>query len=153
MVISVKGKNSKLTKSEARKIVNWMALRLMGKRLVRNINVDLSFATMDENGFCATYDAERNPREFEVIINRDLDLDGQISAIAHEMVHVKQMARNELVMGTVRASMSKKGISMVSVGKWMGKEYEITDETYWELPWEIEAYGREVGLRYNYLKE
>ena len=32
----------------------------------------------------------------------------------------------------------------------MGKTYNPTKIDYWDLPWEIEAHGREVGLFVRY---
>ena len=36
---------------------------------------------------------------------------------------------------------------------WMGKTYNPKDVNYWDLPWEIEAHGREVGLFVRYCEE
>ena len=54
------------------------------------------------------------------------------------MVHVKQYARRELD--------PNKEV-------WMGKTYNPKDVNYWDLPWEIEAHGREVGLFVRYCEE
>jgi hypothetical protein len=52
------------------------------------------------------------------------------------MVHVKQFATGELVDNP-----SGKTV------KWQGKRVTLRDDDgYWTLPWEIEAYGRELGL-------
>ena len=54
-----------------------------------------------------------------------------LETVAHEMVHVKQFARREL---------------HPSNDEWYGKTYNPKKVSYWDLPWEIEAHGREVGL-------
>jgi len=53
-------------------------------------------------------------------------------------VHVKQYARRELhpVHDT-----------------WCGKTYNPKKVSYWDLPWEIEAHGREVGLFVRWAEE
>jgi hypothetical protein len=55
--------------------------------------------------------------------------------MAHEMVHAKQYARNELSNELITA-------------KWKGKTYHISGkiEDYLNYPWEIEAFGREHGM-------
>ena len=50
--------------------------------------------------------------------------------LAHEMVHVKQYVRHELKEPTV----------------WKGTNINTDKVEYWDLPWEIEAHGREIGL-------
>ena len=54
------------------------------------------------------------------------------------MVHVKQYARREL-------NPNKE--------VWLGKTYNPKSISYWDLPWEIEAHGREVGLFIRYCEE
>jgi hypothetical protein len=51
------------------------------------------------------------------------------------MVHVKQYARRELHPAD---------------DVWMGKTYNPKKISYWDLPWEIEAHGREIGLFIRY---
>ncbi len=63
-----------------------------------------------------------------------------LKTLAHELVHVKQY-----VMGELRwrdAGLLYKGIN---------HDPENLEE-YFELPYEIEAYGREKGLLYGFLK-
>jgi hypothetical protein len=79
-------------------------------------------------GYCLETD---NNRTFEIELDRKLPLRKLMETLAHEMVHVKQYARRELhpVYDT-----------------WCGKTYNPKKVSYWDLPWEIEAHGREVGL-------
>lgn len=58
-----------------------------------------------------------------------------ISTVAHEMVHVKQIARGQLRYVTK----GKKTRSM-----WCGKD--LTGAPYYERPWEIEAFGKQEIL-------
>ena len=80
---------------------------------------------------CETYD---RPRSFELEINNKLRLRRLLETVAHEMVHVKQYARGELYQGI-----------RVNKHRWQGEWLE-DDIDYWDLPWEIEAHGREIGL-------
>jgi hypothetical protein len=56
-----------------------------------------------------------------------------LETVAHEMVHVKQYARKELV------DQDMDGVCF------LGKKIN-PDVEYWDKPYEIEAHGREVGL-------
>jgi len=79
-------------------------------------------------GYCLELDTNRS---FEIEVDRTLTLRKLLETVAHEMVHVKQYARKELSpYGSV----------------WCGKTYNPKKVSYWDLPWEIEAHGREVGL-------
>jgi hypothetical protein len=79
-------------------------------------------------GYCLELD---NNREFEIEVDRTLSYRKMLETVAHEMVHVKQYARREL---------------HPSKHTWCGKTYNPTKTSYWDLPWEIEAHGRETGL-------
>jgi hypothetical protein len=56
--------------------------------------------------------------------------------IAHEMVHIKQLATNQLYEVSPKKFMWNGKI-------WKPEEYE---DDYYDRPWEIEAHGREKGL-------
>ena len=62
-----------------------------------------------------------------------------IASIAHEMVHVKQLAR-----GTLSHTI-KRGKEIMF---WRGKKIDLP---YLERPWEIEAYGKQeiLARRFN----
>jgi hypothetical protein len=77
---------------------------------------------------------EDNNRQFEIEISRNLSLRDFVTALCHEMVHVKQFARKELC-AEVSGSLTRWKKSKVS---------ESTD--YWDLPWEKEAYRMESKL-------
>jgi hypothetical protein len=79
-------------------------------------------------GYCLELDSNR---EFELEIDRTQSLRKLLETVAHEMVHVKQFARRELHPAN---------------DTWFGKTYNPKKVSYWDLPWEIEAHGREVGL-------
>lgn len=64
--------------------------------------------------------------------------------LGHEIVHVKQYLNNEIF-----------DYSDGITSRYMGGRYTYTgktDETYWESPWEIEAYGRMEGLYQMFLE-
>lgn len=124
--------------NEVRFAAGYMANKLMGKRLSDNVLVEISFLKLngEADGYCNPLEYSRNPRSFEIIINATLPRHKQLRVLAHEMVHVKQYARNEL---------QSQSVSSV---KFAGKTFRVSDsyEDYLEYPWEIEAFGREKGL-------
>jgi len=62
-----------------------------------------------------------------------------LKTLAHELVHVKQYVMGELKSRD--AGLLYKGIN----------HGEMTLMEYFELPYEIEAYGREKGLLYGFM--
>jgi hypothetical protein len=76
------------------------------------------------------------PREFEIKFSRKIkNLKRIVQTCAHEMVHVKQFARGEMYdyLHSNRI-------------RWKTQMFQMNDEQYWDYPWEIEAYGKELGL-------
>jgi hypothetical protein len=79
------------------------------------------------------------PREFKICINSKLCRKKQLLALAHEIVHVKQWSKGEM-QDTMR------GPSHI---KWKA-EYIPETVHYYDLPWEVEAHGRELGMWVRY---
>ena len=100
---------------------------LMPRMNSLDIEVKLT-APQGAMGYCLETD---NNRTFEIELDRKLTLRKLMETLAHEMVHVKQYARREF---------------HPSYNMWRGKTYNPEKVSYWDLPWEIEAHGREVGL-------
>jgi hypothetical protein len=96
---------------------------------IRKLDITVKLTTpKGAMGYCLELDDNRT---FEIEVDRTLSLRKLLETVAHEMVHVKQYARKELSpYGSV----------------WCGKTYNPKKVSYWDLPWEIEAHGREVGL-------
>ena len=84
-------------------------------------------------GYCLELD---NKRQFEIEASNKLSLRKLLETIAHEMVHVKQYARREMNDWSYKED---------KYYKWKD-QFVPTNTDYWDLPWEIEANGREVGL-------
>lgn len=105
---------------------------------IRSLDISVKLTKLEgADGFCM--EGENN-RTFELEIDKTLSYDDFVTCICHEMVHVKQHVRNELV---------DKGV----LKKWKGEEhifaYSTTDE-YMELPWEKEAYELQETLLSSY---
>ena len=126
MTISIKG-GTKSQKKYVRSMVKFCSKTLMPRMHTLDITVKLT-SPKGAMGYCLELDDNRT---FEIEVDRNMRLRRLLETVAHEMVHVKQYARRELhpVHDT-----------------WCGKTYNPKKVSYWDLPWEIEAHGREVGL-------
>ena len=149
MIVTVTGtgkRNAKLLAEAA----EFFADILMDPRMVANLNIDIEVSKgLDVEGECVDEDGVRNPRWFTVALKAQT-ADEMIKTLAHEMVHVKQHAKNELQGGIMVAT--RGGLKMTS--KWMGKVWKPArkEDAYFDAPWEVEAYGKEVGLMHRYIQ-
>jgi hypothetical protein len=109
-------------------IANFCITMLMPRMRSLDITIKLKQLNGSAYGYCCELSTNR---EFEIEVERTLKLRTLLETVAHEMVHVKQYARREL--HPVHNS-------------WCGKTYNPKKTSYWDLPWEIEAHGREAGL-------
>lgn len=69
--------------------------------------------------------------EFFVRVDAGMPLRDTLIAVAHELVHVKQYRLGELVQHPQKS---------------MWKGQAVTVDDYYDRPWEIEAFGRQLGL-------
>jgi hypothetical protein len=128
--ITVQG-GSQSQKKHTVRMVEFCIKTLMPRMQTLDIVVKLN-KPKGAMGYCLELD---NKREFELEIDKTQPLRRLLETVAHEMVHVKQYARRELHPAT---------------DSWMGKTYNPKKVSYWDLPWEIEAHGRECGLFIRY---
>ena len=103
-------------------------IKVMMPRM-RTLYIEVAIKKMkgDAVGYCMMGD---DNRDFEIEVANHLTLKDFVETICHEMVHVKQFARNEMSGDGKR--WKKKNIS------------ENTD--YWQLPWEKEAHKKQHKL-------
>lgn len=143
MNITVLGTKKDVAK-ELKEATSFFANILMDPRMVRNLQIDIECVKKNDfEGECIDEDGIHNPRWFTIILKNQNLLD-MIKVLAHEMVHVKQHAKNELKSGYMIPT--RGGLKMMS--KWHGKYWEPKkkEHAYYDSPWELEAYGKEVGL-------
>lgn len=149
MFIRVSGVSTKALANELECAAKFFADILMDPRMVRNLTLDIEVSkNLDVDGECVDEDNTRNPRWFTINLKQQKTLE-MVKTLAHEMVHVKQHAKNELQGGHFVAT--RGGLKMRS--KWMGELWspKRKEHNYFDSPWEIEAYGREVGLVQRYV--
>ena len=126
-------------RKHARSMIRFAAHKLMGDRLARKcyIKVGISdhlFQRETIFGDCINEDTDHRPREFLIRLDSNMNMRSFLETLAHELVHVKQFAKDE---------MKDLGMGRTRFGK---SYYDSSTVGYWDQPWEIEAHGRERGL-------
>lgn len=126
----------------AEDVVNFCIEEMMPRMKTLDVTIELSRKMDSADGYCLA----ETERQFIIEIDTRLDFEDFVSCICHEMVHVKQHARNEL-----------KDVDFLTK-LWKKQEYigvYSTVEEYMALPWEAEAYElQEVLLeRYKELRK
>ena len=129
-LVEVNGGN-KTQREICHKVVAHMIWQLLPRFRTLDIQVNLTTIKSDAIGFCMMQDTNR---KFEIELDKKLGIKEMVQALCHEMVHVKQYARNEMNDGIVKGR-----------ARWKSK-YIKMDTNYWDLPWEKEAYRMEKKL-------
>jgi hypothetical protein len=139
MNVNVYGTKSKRLIEQLTAATELFAYRLMHCRMADNLDIDIEIdRTLSCQGVCINEDNTRRSRHFTIQL-RNAPGDELIQTLAHEMVHLKQYAKNEHV--TVKNRTGTENI-------WMGKPWRArkNENIHYDAPWEVDAYGREVGL-------
>jgi hypothetical protein len=95
-------------------------------------------------GLCTCIEYDENPKYFEISLSTDRKVILE-KTLAHEIVHIKQYVKNELidVIGADNSVMWKNQMHVIN---------DADEDAYFDSPWEIEAFGREVGLYSRYFQ-
>lgn len=142
MKVNIKGKNEKVTRKELLIATKYFARTLMSERLCKNLTINLiSDINLNSDASSVWTDSNHRPREFEITLNASMGKRKQLIALAHEVVHVKQHAKGEL-----KSMLNKRE------DRWHGRYIKLDEVHYFDMPWEIEAYGRELGLYQMYMQ-
>jgi len=139
MLVNVTGSNKAV-----RKLVNiaswWYAEKLMGKRLMAGLDININMtSTLLEGcreGSAIWEDESRRPKEFTIELDSSCTIRNILITLAHEMVHIKQWAKDEMY----------EYVNSPKLVRFKGEKMHMDDIDYWDYPWEIEAYGRQLGL-------
>jgi hypothetical protein len=129
-------KNRELTSS----IVHFMLEQL---ELV-DISIDIEFSNILRDEYALGFSSKNAENEFSIELDRNLDFHDLLETICHEMIHIKQYVRGELIEQN---------------GQTIYKNilYNIDANDYYEdvdnLPWEKEAYEKETYYSKLYLTE
>lgn len=144
MNVEVSGHRSKKFKNFVARAVEYYATLLLPKKKVPYLCVDIVFKKRldgDSDGYCYDQGKDGRYHDFEIEVAKGKSVRDTLQTIAHEMVHLKQFCTGELKDGVVPATTSV----------WKGKIINEKSTDYWDLPWEIEAFGREKGMYHRFV--
>jgi hypothetical protein len=133
---------NKWQRFHTRKFVKWFVKKYLSDGVSKKLSIDVLISkdkkdTDGNQGLCQK--VSRSEFELTILAQEEIPLEGFLTLLAHEMVHVKQYAKGELI---------DNGLAT----KFLNKSYRES-YNYWESPWEIEAHGRERGLVTMYARD
>ena len=140
MLLNIRGSN-KSTRTLVNYAAWWYAEKLMGKRLMSALEINIKldrtlYKKSNMKGSAIWEDEGRRPREFTIKLDSTMSIRDILITLAHEMVHVKQWAKDEMY----------DYYNTPKMVRFKGEKMHYDEVDYWDYPWEIEAYGREMGL-------
>ena len=138
MQIKITGCPDKKFKPYVQRAVEYYGQELISKKIYKNINLRVKFDNkIPAWGFASIedYNTQKKPRGFLLEIHPGIGAKHILETLAHEMVHI-----NQYILGDLNGSGDV----------WRGLIIDSSTTDYYMLPWEIEAYGREVGLFANF---
>ena len=142
MILNIKGSNKNYRKM-IESAAYYYAEKLLGKTLVKTIEVNINLKRGmlledDAEGTCIWDDWDdlrKTPRDFTIELDCGVTIRNMLVNLAHEMVHMKQWVKGDMYE-----------YSNPHMVRFMKKKYDMSNIDYWDFPWEIEAYGRQLGL-------
>jgi hypothetical protein len=144
MQISVRGAKDKELVKLIKLAARFYSSQLISSSLDKNIQLKIHIIdNLPAGGYC-DYEEDgwpQPPRNFSIELDRPKKRIHLFLALAHEMVHLKQFAKSE---------MKEKLHKRKYVKVWQGQIFD-DDISYWDQPWEIEAYGLENSLVAKFL--
>ena len=138
MIVRVTG-GTKYQREVASKVVYWTAKKL-GIHRMRTLYIQTVLSKIkNADGYCSMEDDEK--RTFTIEVDKTLKLRQLIMTLIHEMVHVKQFARNEMV-------------DYPTNGRYRWKSKTVPQNiSYEEMPWEREASRLQEKLTDEFWRE
>lgn len=150
MLVRTHGINQRLTKKELRDATKFMAGLLMSSRLCKNITVHVysvegNLKTEGKKCKAYMYATDNQPyRNFRIYIDSKRSKREQLHTLGHEITHVKQYAKGEVIDVT----------NVLAI--WKNEEFSMEGEKdkfdYFFRPWEVESFGYERGLYKKYIQ-
>ena len=107
-----------------------------------DFELDIRLEEMCEDVFGVCHPNEST--DLEIRLNNDRAIGDTLTTLAHEMVHVKQFVKCELVEATDESEVM-----------WKGQTFHkrvVTYEDYISLPWEVEAHARQEELYNKFMR-
>ena len=145
MKVNISGKADNISNKEIRNAVFFYTKKLLGNSLAKKITLDIVIDKELLKNFemfanISPLEADPRPKHYEMEIDAKLSKRQFLISLAHEIIHLKQFAKNQM-----RDLESKK------MTRWMGDYYVEDNINYWRRPWEIEAHKGEKTLYEEYI--
>ena len=121
---------------------------MMSKRLANTLEINYKiinnlYSKEDILGDAWSDEEGRYPKSFVIRLDANLPMREFLETAAHELVHVKQWATNQM----------REYSNQDEITAYNSKKINTAKVNYWDLPWEIEAHGREVGIFVRWVKQ
>lgn len=149
MIISVSNKRKRdIRKSRLiKQFTEWCIHHFLSKKEYKNLVINITLSgcrripgTDDYASIIA--DDISYPKSFDICCAANLSTTRTLKFIAHELVHVKQYVKGEL-----------KDCNNPNYALWKNRRVNLSEVKYHFLPWEIEAFGLESSLVYEWAFE
>jgi len=140
MLVNITGSN-KGVRTLVNRATWWYAEKLMGKRLMNGLEINIKLKRnllkkYNMEGSAIYEDDTRRPKNFTIELDSTCAIRSILITLSHEMVHIKQWAKEEMY----------EYYNTPKMVRFKGEKFSMDDVDYWDYPWEIEAYGRQLGL-------
>jgi hypothetical protein len=128
-------------KKEVESAVDYYSSCLIdSKRIRNNCTITVNFYRYNVKNKAAfvdidDYNTKGKPREFSIYLAKEYE-EPMLKILAHEMIHIKQYILEEIDD---------------SLEYWKGTFFDRELSSYFEYPWEKEAYEKEDDLYYNFM--
>jgi hypothetical protein len=138
MQIYFNNEPTKITKPDLIEAIKFYSPLLFTPAQDAQISLDIDFSRMHKRHDMLAFCEQLDDWDFEICFDYKLPKKTCIEFLAHEMVHMRQYVRREMIDWNPKYTM------------WMGKKIKLDRNKYFEYPWEIDAYGRQYGLYRKY---
>ena len=148
MLIHVKGSNKSVRKL-VRLAAWYYAEKLMGRRSIANLEININLRKdmlkKENNEGTAIWEDDWRTaphKEFLIELDCSVKIRNLLISLAHEMVHIKQWAKNEMYEYCKRDEV-----------RFHSTKFNLSKIDYWDYPWEIEAFARQLCLFVRFCEE
>lgn len=145
MQIKILGQVSDKFQRIIEEVTTFTLSQLLSQRILNNINIKIilhrSHFNKDKDLGVCDFKLTYPIRDFTLHIYAGVPQPKILLTLFHELVHIRQYAVGDLAP-TYRH---------VSHVRWEGVWLDTETHNYYDLPWEIEAHGRERGLYIRWL--
>lgn len=147
MKVYITGKAENISNKEIRDAVYFYLRKLLGKSMSQKITLYILIEkdllkTYEMYAAISPLETETRPKHYELEIDAKLPKKQFLVSLAHEMIHLKQFAKDQM-----------KDLESKRMTRWLGEYYIEENLDYWSRPWEKEAHDNEIPLYQSYLAE